>query len=111
VVFLAPAVQEVTHSIPNAGNDTAALYLAIAENGLQTRVKAGENQGTILAHDHVVREWFGPFPLHDGAAQVRRELRLPADWQRERLELIAFVADERTGAVRQALRAAACPDT
>lgn len=95
----------------HAGDDSAALYLAIAENGLQTQVKAGENQGATLAHDHVVREWLGPFRLHDGTAQVRREFRLPAAWQRERLEIVAFVEDERTGAVLQALLAAACPGT
>ncbi len=90
----------------NAVDDDTALYLAITENGLQSRVRAGENRGAILAHDHVVREWLGPFPLRDGAIQVRREIRLASDWRRERLELVAFVQNERTGAV---LQAAACP--
>lgn len=90
----------------DAGSDTTALYLAIAENGLQSRVQAGENRGAILAHDHVVREWLGPFPLRDGAVQMRREIRLSSDWLRQRLELIAFVQNERTGAV---LQAASCP--
>lgn len=93
----------------HAGDDATALYLAIAENGLQTRVQAGENRGATLAHDHVVRQWLGPFRLRDGATQVRREVRLPPDWRRERLELVAFVQDARTGAVLQAVRAAACP--
>ena len=86
----------------HAGNDTTALYLAITESGLHSRVIAGENRGAVLAHDHVVREWLGPFPLSDGATQVRREIRLPSDWRRERLELVAFVQNERTGAVLQA---------
>lgn len=89
-----------------AGSDATTLYLAIAENGLQSQVRAGENRGAILAHDHVVREWLGPFPLRDGATQVRREIRLPSDWHRQRLELVAFVQNERTGAV---LQAASCP--
>lgn len=90
----------------HAGNDTTALYLAIAENGLQSRVQTGENRGALLAHDHVVREWLGPFPLRDGATQVRREVRLPSDWRRQRMELVAFVQNEWTGAVLQAV---ACP--
>jgi hypothetical protein len=75
---------------------------------LQIWVKAGENKGATLAHDHLVREWLGPFRLRDGSAQMRREFRLPAAWQRERLEMIAFVEDEQTGAVLQAVHAASC---
>lgn len=90
------------------GNDAAVLYLAVAENGLVTQVMRGENRDATLAHDHVVREWLGPFRLSGGKAQVRREIRLPAAWRRDRLETIAFVQDERSGAVLQALRAA-CP--
>lgn len=91
-----------------AGSDAAVLYLAITENGLVTQVMRGENRDATLAHDHVVREWLGPFRLSGGKAQVRREIRLPAAWRRDRLETIAFVQDERSGAVLQAVRAA-CP--
>jgi hypothetical protein len=94
----------------HVGDDTTALYLAIAENGLVTKVKGGENQGVTLAHDHVVREWFGPFRLHDGKTQVQREVILPAAWHRDHLETIAFVQDEHSGAVLQALRASSCLD-
>ena len=92
-----------------AGNDASVLYLAVAENGLVTKVMAGENKDATLTHDHVVRAWLGPFRLNGGKAQVRREIALPATWRRDRLETIAFVQDERTGAVLQALRAASCP--
>ncbi len=92
-----------------ARKGTAVLYLAVAENGLATRVMRGENQGATLLHDHVVRAWLGPFRLDGGAARVRREITLPPDWQRERLETVAFVQDERSGRVLQALRSAACP--
>ncbi len=91
-----------------AGSDAAVLYLAIAENGLVTRVMRGENRGATLTHDHVVREWLGPFRLNGGKAQASREFRLPAAWRRDRLETIAFVQDEHSGAVLQALHAA-CP--
>ena len=91
-----------------AGTDAAALYLAIAENGLVTNVTRGENGGVTLAHDHVVRQWIGPIRLAGGAAQVRREIALPVDWQRERLEVVAFVQDERSGGVLQALSAQHC---
>ena len=92
-----------------AGNDATVLYLAVAENGLVTKVMAGENKDATLTHDHVVRAWLGPFRLSGGTVRVRREIRLPAAWQRNRLESVAFVQDERSGAVLQALRAASCP--
>jgi len=92
-----------------AGNDSTVLYLAVAENGLVTKVMAGENRDATLTHDHVVRAWLGPFRLTGGKARVRREITPPAAWQRDRLEAIAFVQDERSGSVLQALRAASCP--
>jgi len=92
-----------------ADKASTVLYLAIAENGLVSQVMAGENKDATLRHDHVVREWLGPFRLYGGHAQVRREIRLPASWQRDRLEAVAFVQDERSGVVLQALRTAPCP--
>lgn len=94
-----------------ADDDATALYLAVAENGLETRVKAGENKDSVLAHDHVAREWLGPFRLNRGTIRARQEIKLPTAWQRDRLETIAFVQDEHTGSVLQAVRAAPCPGT
>lgn len=92
----------------HTGADPAALYLALAESGLVTKVTRGENEGVTLAHDHVVREWIGPIRLAGGAAQAQREIALPAAWNRARLEVIAFVQDERSGSVLQALSAQHC---
>jgi hypothetical protein len=91
-----------------AGSDPAALYLALAESGLATKVTRGENGGVTLTHDHVVREWIGPIRLAGGAAQAQREIALPAAWSRARLEVVAFVQDERSGNVLQALSAQHC---
>lgn len=44
----------------------AAYFLALVESGLKTEVRAGENRGSTLRHDHVVHEWLGPFPLTSG---------------------------------------------
>ena len=96
------------HATAPAGADPAALYLALAESGLATKVTRGENGGVTLAHDHVVREWIGPIRLAGGSAQAQREIALPAAWNRARLEVIAFVQDERSGRVLQALSAQHC---
>jgi hypothetical protein len=91
-----------------AGADPAALYLALAESGLVSKVMRGENGGATLSHDHVVREWIGPIRLSGGTALVRREIALPPVWNRMRLEIVAFVQNERTGSVLQAVSARPC---
>lgn len=42
----------------------AVAYFALYENGLMSTVSRGENAGRQLAHDFVVREWQGPFPVN-----------------------------------------------
>lgn len=91
-----------------SGAEPAALYLALAESGLVSAVTRGENSGVTLAHDHVVRVWIGPVSLVAGAARVQREIALPVAWNRARLELVAFVQNERSGSVLQAVRANQC---
>ncbi|TAK87689.1 MAG: DUF1223 domain-containing protein [Betaproteobacteria bacterium] len=91
-----------------AGAEPAALYLALAESGLVSKVMRGENSGAMLTHDHVVREWIGPVRLTGGSARVRRDISLPADWNRTRLEVVAFVQEERKGSVLQAVSAQQC---
>ena len=92
----------------HAGANPAALYLAVTESGLVSNVTRGENGGFTLTHDHVVRAWIGPIRLAGGAARVQREIALPAAWNRQRLDLVAFVQDERNGSVLQALNAKQC---
>jgi hypothetical protein len=84
------------------------LYLALAESGLSSSVRRGENSGATLAHDHVVREWIGPVRFSAGSAKLQREIALPPAWKRANLELVAFVQDLRTGSVLQALSANQC---
>jgi len=91
----------------NSG-DRAELYLAVAENGLSSKVTRGENGGVTLTHDHVVRVWIGPIPLTGGEAQVRREIALPASWNRAQLEVIGLVEDRDSGTVLQAAGAQQC---
>jgi hypothetical protein len=90
------------------GADPAALYLALAESGLASKVTRGENSGVTLTHDHVVRDWIGPIRLVAGTARLQREITLAAAWNRARLEVIGFVQDERSGNVLQALSARQC---
>jgi hypothetical protein len=91
-----------------AGTGPAALYLTVAENGLVSKVTRGENGGATLLHEHVVRAWIGPLPLTGGSARIQREIELAPAWNRARLEVAAFVQEESTGKVLQAIGALRC---
>lgn len=86
--------------------ENAALYVALYENGLTSRVGAGENRGATLSHDFVVREWWGPFAF-TGPAELAVERPLAAT-RLARGGVAAFVQDRRTGDVLQALALPAC---
>jgi len=102
------ALQLDAEATARARPEPVALYLVITESGLVSKVARGENSGVTLAHDNVVREWIGPVRLNDGVARERREIALPAGWNRARLAVVAFVQDLRTGKVLQAVAAQQC---
>jgi hypothetical protein len=89
--------------------DDAALYLAVYESKLQSRVSAGENRGRILNHDYVVLEWQGPFSFgKEMHLSERRRLTLLPGAQARNSGVAAFVQNRRTGEVLQALMRSAC---
>jgi hypothetical protein len=89
------------------------LYVALVESGLASKVTAGENNGRLLRHDHVVRTWLAPVPLSTGGkaganvASVTRTLPLPPGAAPGSLAVSAFVQSER-GEVLQALSLPVC---
>jgi hypothetical protein len=87
--------------------DDAALYLAVYESKLRSRVNAGENRGRILDHDYVVLEWQGPIAITGRVAERRRLPLLPGA-ATVNSGVAAFVQDRRTGDVLQALMRSAC---
>jgi hypothetical protein len=87
--------------------EDVALFVAVYENGLSTRVTAGENRGATLNHDFVAREWWGPLALDQaGAATLARPVG--ADAVRKG-GVAAFVQSRRTAEVLQALALPGCP--
>ncbi len=86
----------------------AALYLAISESDLTSRVLRGENSGVTLKHDNTVRLWFGPMPLMQGNGRLQQEINIPAGWNREHLHAVAFVQDQASGDILQAVSTAQC---
>jgi len=75
-------------------------YLALSEDGLGSDVRAGENRGAHLRHDHVVRAFAGPLPL-----VAETDVTLPPDLDRAQARLVAFT-QRSDGAVGQVLACA-----
>jgi hypothetical protein len=86
----------------------ANLYIALYENGLSSNVKAGENNGVVLRHDYVVRDWIGPITLSaDGGNISSRVLSVPPLSIPKQLGVAAFVQN-KAGEVLQALALPLC---
>jgi hypothetical protein len=84
-------------------------YVALLENNLSSRVRAGENSGKVLLQDFVVREFIGPMRA-DGSGRLRWSgtFALHDHWKRPDLGIATFVQDTRDGDVLQALHAPLC---
>ena len=81
----------------------AALYVALVDSGHVSDVKAGENKGVRLTHDHVVRAVTGTTASGtDGRARVTGTLPWPKDAGRAPT-LVAVMQNPATGDVLQAL--------
>jgi len=81
------------------------VWFALTENGLTSRVAAGENRGKLLRHDHVVRALSGPHAVDSARASF--EL---GGAERAHTHIVAWVDDTRENRYVQAvsLALAAC---
>jgi hypothetical protein len=92
-------VSVIATDLPRLGRgDRADIIVAVTESGLRTDVKRGENHGRTLTHAAVVRYMatIGQVAA-DGPAggSARADVPLGADWQRDRLSVVAFVQELR----------------
>jgi hypothetical protein len=78
------------------------LLLAVKRSGYLTDVRAGENSGSRLRNDHVVRAWEGPFSPQ--RQPLTTEISVPSDTGDA--TLVAIAQDGSSGAVLQALELA-----
>jgi hypothetical protein len=83
--------------------------LVLFEDGLVSDVPRGENRGSALHHDRVVRYW-SPGNL-DGNAErqaITRSVDLPPEWNAAQLASAAFVQDADSGEILQAVATPGC---
>jgi hypothetical protein len=90
---------QVAVSLSEAPRPSTMLAVAYVDSGLASEVKAGENRGERLRHDHVVRA----FATRDITAQrTEFRLRLPRPVEAgTHPKLVAFVQGTATGEVLQ----------
>ena len=91
-----------------ATSDPLALFVAVTEDRLTSKISAGENRGVTLSHDHVVRQWIGPIALNAGHAEVKQAVTAQPNWNPANLGIVGFVQDMKTGHVLQAVGASQC---
>jgi hypothetical protein len=96
--------------VPDATQRHAArAYLALYQNNLENHVTAGENRGKRLRHDFVVRDLAGPYSLDSqGALAFSYRFGLAPGWNTGDLHVAAFVQDQFSGDVLQALALPYC---
>jgi hypothetical protein len=90
-------------ALPMSGQAAGQVYLALYENALVSPIKAGENAGTTLHHERVVRGLWGPWPLSATGARRRLRVSPPPGAKAGDLGFTGFVQDARTGRTLQAL--------
>ena len=103
-------VAEAT-ATPKAGvaRGDLALVIAATQNGLSSRVSAGENRGEHLSHDYVVRDFAESRAFAgSGAATASATFAARGDWKPGAMAIAAFVQDLKTGEVLQAVAAPLC---
>lgn len=96
---------------PKAGvvRSDLALVIAATQNGLTSRVTAGENRGEKLRHDFVVRGMSEARPFAaTGSATATATFAARGDWKPEAMAIAAFVQDMKTGEVLQAVSLPLC---
>ena len=99
-----PSANNITLDLDQSGSDLKVNYtcarqnagsvinFALVERGLESQVTAGENEGRMLRHDNVVRD-FKTVDLHDLRGTVY--LSRPDDKDLTRFSVIAFIQTKR----------------
>jgi hypothetical protein len=87
----------VSASVANAAADKPlAGYWVVLEDGVSSRVKAGENSGSTLTHDHVV-VLYQPVAAWAAGAPLQSTLALPAALKPLGARRVAFVLTQADG--------------
>jgi hypothetical protein len=102
------ATIDVHVTVPNKRDRTnAKVAVALVQDGLVSNVKAGENAGERLEHDHVVRQWRAGLSL-DTTGELRDRLTFALPPEQGPASIVAFAEDSMTGDILQVLALPMC---
>jgi hypothetical protein len=93
-------------SAAGAAKSPLTLVVALTQDGIVSKPNAGENKGETLAQNFVVRD-VAEFRGGDSIAGHFR-FAPKAKWDADRMTVVAYVQDPRSGRVLQALAAPPC---
>jgi hypothetical protein len=85
----------------------AVVAMALVQSELASDVKAGENTGKHLVHDHVVRAWRSGLAV-GATGELQQRVELPLPDEHGPLAVVAWAEDAANGDVLQALSLALC---
>lgn len=80
-------------------NASGDVLLALTEDNLASKVRAGENDGRELHHAAVVRQLQPLGKLHGGRLEASVPIHLQKDWKRADLWLVVFVQKPGNGRI------------
>ena len=89
----------LTQAVPGA-----QWHLAVYQDGLSNQVRAGENNGVLLKHDRVVRQWLGPFRAEAGLTEKVVAITLPKMASPDLVGLLLVLDNASTGQIYQSLK-------
>ncbi len=79
-------------------------YLAVYQDALSSKVRAGENKGKLLKHDRVVRQWLGPYRLDGSNTSKDFNIALSSATVVGQTGLLAVLENSSNGQVLQSLK-------
>ncbi len=95
--------------ISNRAAQSARVYVVLFENGLHSEIKAGENAGKKLYHEHVVRTLSDAVTIAPGEQVVREfVIDYPPNSKPQQLGLAAFAENVLSGATMHAMAVPVC---
>jgi hypothetical protein len=78
------------------------VMLALTEDNLSSKVRAGENNGKELHHAAVVRELRSLGRLRNGGFETDLSLKIQKSWKRQDLRVVVFVQEPHNGSMEGA---------
>ena len=83
------------HAVKGDRPTAAQVIVVMTQDGIESKVDAGENKGKTLRHERLVREFRSTAIAPDGRGDA--EFLVPTGMKPEEFRIVAFVQDHKTG--------------